>query len=331
MAGIFFSSREKRPIASFDQMKSQLEEKVMMDERGKRTEEAFILMLKMKTDFLMYPENISMIADQMDSSVYSGNWNPEMAQNLIEPVFTINGKEYSQKDLVDFIVKTKRYNKNETYQDIIDRKLNQMVSIELLNYEKKQLEEKYPSFRYLMEEYHDGILLFNIMDNKVWSKAVSDTSGLLAFYNQHANDYWWGERADVSVYTLEDPSMVKSVMKLAKKRSKIKTPAADWVKKICPADTIPCIAVSDETFEKEDALPMKGFTWKKGYVKSALDEGKMKVLVVNNIIPPAIKTFSETQGQVTADYQNFLDQQWTASLRAKYNVSVNRDVLQLVK
>ena len=172
-----FQLQGKRPIASFDQLKSQLEEKVMMDERGKRTEEVFIKMLKQEYGFIKYPENVTMIADQMDSSVYTGNWNPEMAQNLIEPVFAINNKEYSQKDLVDFIVKTRRYNKNDTYQAIVERKLDQMVSDELLNYEKRQLEEKHPAFRYLMEEYHDGILLFNIMDNKVWSKAVNDTSG----------------------------------------------------------------------------------------------------------------------------------------------------------
>lgn len=326
-----FQLQGKRPIASFDQLKSQLEEKVMMDERGKRTEEVFINMLKREYDFIKYPENVTMIADLMDSSVYAGNWNPEMAQNLIEPVFAISNKEFSQKDLVDFIIKTRRYNKNDTYQSIVERKLDQLVSEELLKYEKRQLEEKHPAFRYLMEEYHDGILLFNIMDSKVWSKAVSDTSGLLEFYNQHANKYVWGERADVSVYTLEDPALVKPVLKLAKKRSKIKSPASELINKLCSADSVPCVIISDEKFEKEDTQPLQGFIWKKGYNKTMNEGDKTKILVVNGILPPETKTFNETQGQVTADYQNFLDQQWIDSLRAKYNISVNRDVLQLVK
>jgi peptidyl-prolyl cis-trans isomerase SurA len=76
---------------------------------------------------------------------------------------------------------------------------------------------------------------------------------------------------------------------------------------------------------------MGGFAWKKGYIKTAEDGGKTKILVVNAIIPPAQKSLNETQGQVTADYQNFLDKQWIDTLRAKYQVSINRDVLQLVK
>ena len=73
-----------------------------------------------------------------------------------------------------------------------------------------------------MEEYHDGILLFNIMDNKVWSKAVKDTAGLRSYYEQHANDYRWKERADVSVYTLKDAGIAQINHKTGKEKSKEK-------------------------------------------------------------------------------------------------------------
>ena len=53
---------------------------------------------------------------------------------------------------------------------------------QVMDYEESRLPEKYPEFRYIYQEYHDGILLFDIMDQQVWSKAVSDTLGLEAFH-----------------------------------------------------------------------------------------------------------------------------------------------------
>jgi len=73
------------------------------------------------------------------------------------------------------------------------------------------LEEKHPDFKYLMKEYHDGILLFELTDQQVWSKAVKDTVGLQAFYDKNKNNYMWDERLDASVYTVRDPEILDDV------------------------------------------------------------------------------------------------------------------------
>ncbi len=183
----------------------------------------------------------------------------------------------------------------------------------------------------MMDEYHDGILLFNIMDDKVWNKAVTDTTGLKAYYAQHAGEYRWLERADISIYTVNNPNYLKNTLSLAKKRAKMKWSADEIVKNICGNDTLKCVSVADLKVEQGESLPLNGFTWKKGYVKTVHAGNQDKILLVNNIIPPMQKTFDEIQGQVTADYQNYLDKQWIETLRDKYPVVVNRDVLQLVK
>lgn len=197
-------------------------------------------------------------------------------------------------------------------------------------HEKLQLETKYPAFKYLMEEYNEGILLFNIMDEKVWSRAVKDSAGLRDFYGQHKGDYRWNERADISVYTVNDPSKLKAVTKLARKRVKLNLDAGDFARQVCSSDTLPCVEVTDQLIERGEAMPLNGFNWKAGYVKTVQEGGKTKLLVVNRLLPPSEKTFDEVQGQVTADYQNLLDEQWIASLRAKYPVKVNADVLKKI-
>lgn len=323
-----FQLQGKRKIASFEKMKNQLEERIFMDERGKKTEESFNAYLKDEYRYKSYPDNIEALVALMDSSIYEGNWMP--SAQLIDPVFTINGKDYSQKELVDFIAKSRRFNKSESFASIVNRKLGDMVNIELKSLEKSMLQEKYPAFRFLMEEYHDGILLFNIMDDMVWSKASKDSAGLVSFYRTRQSDYAWKERAAISLYTLKDATLEKAALKLAKKRSKTGLSADDFIRQLC-ADTVGCVEVSDQKIEIDEPKPLNGFEWKKGFIKQTKQGNNLVILVVNQILPPSQKTFEETQGQVTADYQNFLDAQWTESLRAKYAVKVYDDVLNQVK
>jgi peptidyl-prolyl cis-trans isomerase SurA len=182
---------------------------------------------------------------------------------------------------------------------------------------------------YLMEEYHDGILLFNITDNQVWSKAVKDSAGLKAYFTKHQGEYTWNERADVSVYMLKDAGKLNGVKKLISKRSSQKWSSAEFIKMVCPNDTVPCMTITDGRYEQGDTAVTGKFPWKKGSMIIA-DNGK-KVVFVNAILAPMPKTLNEIRGQATADYQNFLDQQWITELRNKYPVTINQEVLKNVR
>jgi peptidyl-prolyl cis-trans isomerase SurA len=74
---------------------------------------------------------------------------------------------------------------------VINEKLNQFINTELLAYEDTQLEKKYDDFRFLMQEYHDGILLFEVSNREVWDKALKDTVGLASYFEKHKEDYKW--------------------------------------------------------------------------------------------------------------------------------------------
>jgi peptidyl-prolyl cis-trans isomerase SurA len=325
-----FQLQGKRPLSSFEAMKSKLEERIMGDERGRLADKAMMTRLKKEAGYLDFPENIDALAFMMDSSVYLGKWEHRSAGELIEPVFSIGGREYSQMELATFIC-TRKYRKEESLQDIVRKKCTELANNELIAWERGRLEEKNPEFKNLMQEYHDGILLFNISDQEVWSKAVTDSAGLMNFFMQHQQQYTWQERADVSVYTLKDISYLDLTRKLARKRA-----ARDWTvleitSMICNGDSIPCVVVTDGKYEKGDHRITGTFTWKKGYTSVTEGDGEWKVLVVNDILPSMPKQLNEIRGQATADYQNYLDQQWIAALRSKYPVIVNREVLTHVQ
>jgi peptidyl-prolyl cis-trans isomerase SurA len=326
-----FRLLNKRPIAAFDKLKSQLEERILSDDRGKIAEQAMNTRIIGEAGYTAYKENLDALAEVMDSAVYIGSWKPESAGELLDPVCTIGGRDYSQKELADYITMTRRYNKAQSFSAIVTAKFDDFVTRELRNWEKSRLEDKYPEFRYLMEEYHDGILLFNITDQEVWSKAVKDTIGLSAYFNSHRNDYQWKERADVSVYTVRDALRTPQIQKMAKKRTAKKQTAADFITLACGKDTVPCVTVKDGLYEKGDTSVTGSFSWKKGMVVVHRDKQGDKLVVVNRLVPPGPKELAEVRGQATADYQNELDRKWIAVLREKYPVVINREVLQHVR
>jgi peptidyl-prolyl cis-trans isomerase SurA len=121
------------------------------------------------------------------------------------------------------------------------------------------------------------------------------------------------------------------VKKLAPKRNSKNWTSAEFIKMICADDTVPCLTIVDGRYEKGDTAVTGKYAWKKGSVTVKDDQQMKKVVVVNALLAPMPKTFQEVRGQVTADYQNYLDKQWIAALREKYPVVVNKEVLQHVR
>ncbi|MBP1668238.1 MAG: hypothetical protein H6Q21_604 [Bacteroidetes bacterium] len=321
----------KRPVKSFEEMKSNLEERIAQDERQKNTEAIFVDKLKKEYGFTEYPENVAALISLIDTSLYESKWDPSLKGELIDPVFTIGDRDYTQMDLGLYIKAGRKYTKKETIESIGKRKYDDFVKEMVLQYEKDRLDQKYPEFRYLMEEYHDGILLFNITDDMVWSKAVKDTLGLQQYYNLHKNNYKWQTRADVSKYSTKDSSLEAKIVQFAPQRS-----SRNWTPKqfnalVCGQDTLPCVEVADLKVEKGSDPVVDSMEWKKGTLKAYKEKDKTAVVCINGILKPQTKLLKEARGLVTADYQNELEKAWIKELRLKYPVVIDEKVFETIK
>ena len=321
----------KRPVKSFEEMKSNLEERIAQDERQKNTEAIFVDKLKKEYGFTEYPENVAALISLIDTSLYESKWDPSLKGELIDPVFTIGDRDYTQMDLGLYIKAGRKYTKKETLESIGKRKYDDFVKEMVLQYEKDRLDQKYPEFRYLMEEYHDGILLFNITDDMVWSKAVKDTLGLQQYYNLHKNNYKWQTRADVSKYSVSDSTLEAKIVQFAPQRS-----SRNWTPKqfnalVCGQDTLPCVEVADLKVEKGSDPVVDSMEWKKGTLKAYKEKDKTAVVCINGILKPQTKLLKEARGLVTADYQNELEKAWIKELRLKYPVVIDEKVFETIK
>jgi peptidyl-prolyl cis-trans isomerase SurA len=216
---------EYRAPASFEASKREIEKKVSRDSRSELTRASFIENLKaeyavgIQTNSL---KGLYRLASRQDSVFYpnhpvTGVTSTDRSRTLL----TIGSETATVGDFVDHLNTSKIRNASMGGKTIVDEQLKLWSEKMLLDYEDVRLEDKHDAFRLLMEEYHDGILLFELTDEKVWSRAVKDSTGLEAFHTATSSDFMWSERADIRAFILADAALAKKVRKAIKKNKSL--------------------------------------------------------------------------------------------------------------
>ncbi len=321
----------KRDFGTFEEMEASLREKVLGDERIRRSEQACLRRICEETGCTVYDNNLKSMALLLDSSIYSGRWVPVYTREMTDPVIRIAGTDYTQKDLAAYLSSAGSYSRNQSFYDIVSSACDDMLNALLLRYEDNRLEDKYPEFRNLMREYHDGILLFNLSQDKIWNRASEDSTGLSTYFSLHRGDYMWQERADVSIYSLQDPSLASKVVRMSRKRVSRNQSPQEFINAVCGEEALPCITVKDLRVEKGQDQLADQIKFKKGAKFVTGDQEGRQIIVVNEVWPPACKTFMEARGQVIADYQDNLDKQWIEELRNAHTVVTYPETLDKLK
>ncbi len=181
--------KDKRGLASFEEMKSELKAKVTKDSRSQVGRESLISKIKTEYKFKEVLKAREEFYKVMDTSLFEGKWDITKAKALNKPMFSLNDKNYTQSDFATFISNHQSKRSKADYKMVVDGLYKQFVDETVITYEESRLDSKYPDFKSLMQEYRDGILLFELTDQKVWSKAVKDTTGSKAFYEKNKTNY----------------------------------------------------------------------------------------------------------------------------------------------
>jgi peptidyl-prolyl cis-trans isomerase SurA len=286
--------------------------------------------LKKEYNFKLSGQALAEFYDALDPVFLSDFANPGKAARLNEPLFSFAGITYNQGDFMKYIMKYPGKVRTPDVREYIDKMFAQYSSQELMNYEEAHLEEKYPEFKYIMQEYHDGILLFELMDKMVWSKAMKDTVGLQEFFNENRSNYLWEDRVHASIYTCKDKSRLKEFSRMLKMRSRKGYGDEDFLAKFNVGDE-EYLQIENGIFSKGDHEVIDSIKWQKGTSDSMQKDGHPVVVIVHEVIRNQPKTLDEAKGVITSDYQNFLEEEWIKELRAKYPVTIDRDVLNTIK
>jgi peptidyl-prolyl cis-trans isomerase SurA len=218
-------------LEDFETLEPQLKNRVQRDSRSELNQIFLIERLKKENEFKENKSAISKACAKADTTLRKGTWKfDEKDKNLKTVLFTIKDKSYTTKDFYNFVVGVQR-ERTGSPNYIMQQYYKQFVDKSILEYEEAHLAEKYLDYKMLVKEYRDGILLFQLMDEEVWSKALQDTAGLEAFHKQNENKYRWNERAKVTIYNAIDAVTLEEVKKAVQAKTfKINEPMLKDVK-----------------------------------------------------------------------------------------------------
>ncbi len=322
---------EKFDVKPYEEVKNEIKNKVTRDSRAEVSKQQFVNKLKKQYALKEYPKNKVDIEKVIDNNFFEGKWTmPEIVSTMAKPLFDLENKTYSQRDLLNFMEARQTRRPVISKSEVVNQQYNEFLEAKILELEDSNLEKKYPDFKMLLQEYKDGIMLFEITDQKVWTKAVKDSVGLENFYKTINNNYMYDERADVVIYTCANQSVADNARKLILKNTK-KGISSEQVLKTINKKDANNIKAENGIFAKGENAFLNQDEWKKGLTKNIPNNNKIVFVHIKDILPPSPKPLKEVRGLITSEYQNYLEKEWIKELRTKNKVVVNPEVLQKIK
>ena len=199
---------------------------------------------------------------------------------------------------------------------------------EMMDQKSDEFAAKDMELKYLIREYHDGLLLYEIKNMNVWDKGAKDEEGLARYFKKHKKNYAWDEpRYKGMAYHVKDVADIKAVKDCVKKLDFDKW--ADKLRTTFNADSVIRIRVEKGIFKKGDNALVDSLVFKKDTTVTKVKDYPYDA-VYGKILKKGPETYQDVRGQVVSDYQEQLEKEWIAQLRRKYTFKVNEEVLKTV-
>ena len=315
---------EKKPIGSFSDVESELKKMVEKDSRSELSQQALFEKLRSTYKIKNKPSVYSAFRKNSAFAISKGNYINTFENK--STLFTIDQLVFSVNDFVNYI------KENQVLGSDIDQMYIDFVNKQLLDYEDSMLEEKYPEYKALLNEYREGILLFDLTNQKVWKKAVEDTVGLNTFFIKNQSSYEWDERVNATIYTCVDLVTAKEVKRNIYKKHRNKITDKEILTKINSNEPL-SLKIDSKNFVREENKYIDNIDWTVGISNDiVLQDGTYVLIDIHQILPPGPKMLEETRGKVISDYQNALENEWITILKSKYSIEINTELLySLVK
>ncbi len=263
----------------------------------------------------------------VDTSIFKGEWSDEKIKNANKALVTFADQTLSQKDFALFLVENQRKTRKQNINAYVDKKFEAFVNQTVKAYEISQMELNNREFKFIAKEYYEGLLLFDITNDKVWDKAMDDTVGLKKLYKQNRNAY--SQKVDFVVYSCINEKAVKKTLKVLKKREKYNLSDSAVLDKVNKKLKVVSI--------EQSGIYSKGDNPTVDIAIDMIKDGKVadneNAFVIENTKKVVYRkdNFQQVKGLVTSDYQTVLENNWMAELRKNHKIEINNNVLADIK
>lgn len=315
---------EWTPVKSYDLLRRELQAKVNKDERSKITQDSFVQKLKQQYNYAYKADKgLAWFEQQIDSTFFMGKWKASALKSN-KTLFVLGGQKFKQQDFAKYVEKNFRTVRKDAPAVVVKQLYTQWEKNQILAYEEALLPAKYPAYKALVQEYHDGIILYEIMQDQVWNKAVKDTAGLRAFFMENRGKYVWSQRLDATIYECKDEHVAVQVYGMLVSAD---TVTSKEVLDVINKDSELNLKVRMNKFEVAQTPYLKDRNFTPGLNPVYSMDGKWYVVKVSAVLAPGPKEFNEAKGLATSDFQAYLEKKWLEALRLKHKIVINEDVL----
>jgi len=319
---------DRFPLQSLEELRVDIENKIKRDDRSLLITNSLAKKLRAKYAIKTDSKLLVKAKKSVTDAFYDQNWVVPSNKEFQVTLVTIeNNKKLTATDFLEFVSSQQKSNaKTRPIQNLTNELFEKWLDEQVITYHNENLENEFPEFRFVMDEYRDGLLLFDLMEKEIWNKAKNDTVGLEKFRLDNLKNYQWKERMDVDIFSSTDEKVIKKVQSYLKKGKSI-----DFIKEKLNVNDKIYVIVKSGLFENDyDVLPEFSIT-KTGVTKIVAKGNYFFVSNVKEIKPAQPKLLNETKGKLVSDYQQFLENNWVDELRKEFNIKINTDVFEKTK
>ena len=320
---------DARGVGSLEDNRESIIKAINRTERGALPEKMFVQRNAKKYGARLNESNINKIAAMADKdggmldSAFMANYSKSEM-----PIFSVGGKDVTLGEIVSGMAPA-RIRGGEQIQEHIKAVATEMMNNRVLDLARNELAEENPDYRNLVNEYRDGILLFEISNRNVWDRAAKDKDGLEDYFRKNRAKYAWDKPKFKSyiIFTSND-SLLNEAVKYAS------TLTDDMV----PADFTSAMR---ERFGRDVKIERVIAAQGENAITDYLGFGGEKPAPENKRwssyaafrakVITAPEEAADVRGAVVADYQAMLEKEWLKALHDKYPVKINKKVLKQVK
>ena len=320
---------EKHPVRLFDEMKVELEEKIRKDERSMLITNSLAKTMRAKYKVTKDVKLLAKIKAVVTDEFYSQTWvAPEKNKELNGDILIISkDKKINSQVFLNFISSKQKSNiKTKPVTKLVDELYEKFIDEQLMAYYNENLENEFPEFKNVMDEYRDGLLLFDLMEKEIWNRAKNDTIGLQDFFQKNSKNYQWNKRYNVDILSSTDKKIVEKAQKfLAKGKS------LEYIKEQLNKDGKVNVMSKSGLYEEDYDVLSNFQNLSKGVTNIIAKEQYFFVVNVTDTKPAGVKELSECKGKVISDYQQFLENNWVDELKTEFTIKINTEVFSKVK
>ncbi len=301
----------------------ELQQRIMTDNRWKSSRNFIYKQVIAKAGYKKYPYDDAALWNMSDSVLDLKPMLP-IGRTIIAstPMFSIGDSIYNANTWVNYANRY-RYKQDGTGAKPFDQVRDEWVQFAMVNYYKDHLEDFNEEFRSQMQEFKDGNLFFEIMQQEIWNKAQSDSAALLALYEKNKKNYLWKQSAEAVVFFCSDETIAKTAYE------ELKKDPAGW-RKVAEKYNEK-IVVDSSRYEWSQLPNLDKLIPQAGMITTPLlnkmDNTASFAYILKIYPQPTQRSFNEAKGLLINDYQALLEQQWDEALKKKFPVVIDQKVL----